>query len=417
MGDSRRRSRGGNAARHRWQGTHPVTGGRWSLTAQTHGDLAELIARARRIGHELRAGTISLEQALARCDELVGRRAAIVARLITFGEAWRAYVETQVHPHTRSKLASVWKHHLSILDATPVASLTDAKLDELVATWLRAGLAPKYIRNTLWAFLAAAVRHAKRARRIERLPWDEFKPPRGVVRRRPAAATKPDHLAAVIAEARKDDALEEARGKLGDLHCRIGVLGLAGMRNGEGAGLGWDRVDFDADTITIEFQALDQWQKHYPEKTRPDIPTKNAKEAGPLVQRMHPDCRVLLLEQRERLKRLGWYRADGPVFPTAGGAWRKNANCIYPEDMKAIAIRAGVPNAARWVTHSLRHSFSTLELRGGGAPRDVQRRTGHASLAQLEQYVHDAPGELAASAIGRVLGGPTGKTSDGNKPP
>jgi integrase len=423
MGDSRRRSRGGNASRHRYQGVHPVTGARWSLTAKTAGDLAELVARSRRIGHELRAGVLSPEQAMSACDELARGRAN-VARLITFGAAWRDYVATQVHPDTKSKLGSIWKHYLAPFDQTPCASFTDGKLAELVARWREAGLAPKYITHTIWAFLSAAIRHAKRSRKIERLPWDEFKPPRAIVRRRPAAATKTEHLARCIVVARGDDELEEARGHLGDMHRRIGVLCLSGMRSGEGAGLAWDHVDFDGDMLTIEFQALDQWQKHFPDKTRPDFPTKNAKTTGPLVQRMHPDVKRLLLEQREALRARGWYRDDGPVFPTRGGAWRKNANCIYPEDMKAIAIRAGIPNAARWVTHSLRHSNATLELRSGGIPRDVQKRIGHSTLRQLEQYVHDIAG--AASAIPSVLGeldapdvapAPVGKPTHERPPP
>jgi integrase len=427
MGDRRRLSRGGSASRHRWQGIHPVTGARFSLTARTAGDLAELVARARRIGHELRAGVVSLEQANTQCEELT-RGKTRVHRLIVLGDAWRDYVATQIHPDTRGKLGSVWKHYLAPLEHVPVASFTDGKLEELVAKWMGAGLSPKYVTHTIWAFLSAAIRHAKRARKIERLPWDEFRPPRAIVRRRPAAATKVEHVARCIAVARADDALEEARGNLGDMHRRIGVLCLSGMRNGEGAGLGWDHVDFETELLTIAVQAIDQWQKHFPEKTRPDFHTKNAKASGPLVQRMHPDVKRLLLAQRDALRARGWYRDDGPVFPTRGGAWRKNANCIYPEDMKAIAIRAGIPNAARWVTHSLRHSNATLELRSGGIPRDVQKRIGHSTLRQLEAYVHDISG--AASAIPSVLdeladlddpgdapATVAGKTADGRPPP
>lgn len=396
---------------------HPVTGARWSLSARTAGELAELVARAHRIGHDFRAGKLTSEEAIGECAFVQTGKVPRV-RVLTFGEAWRAYEPTLVHPHVKSKAASVWKHHLVELDGELVVTFNDARLEALVRRWTEKGLAPKTIRSTLWAFFSAAIRHARRSRRIERLPWETFQPPRAIVRRRPAAATKIEELAAIVAVARRDDEIEETRGKLGDLARRVLVLALCGMRNGEGAGLGWDAVDFDGNTVTVAYQAIDQWQRHYPKKKRPDIPVKNPQLSRPLVQQLHPDARDALLEQREALRARGWYRHDGPVFPTTGGAWRKNANCIYPEDAKALAKRAGVPNAARWVTHSLRHSNASLELAGGAAPRAVQQRLGHSSLRMLDQYAHG--GEGAPSAIPRLdlaLRRDAGKPSDEEDPP
>lgn len=405
-------ARPSNKKSHRAQIVHPVTGAaRWSLTARTHGDLAELVARARRIGHDFRTGKLTEQEALAACTLLqTGKPAPSARRVPTVREAWDAYVATIVHPHTRSKAGSVWKILDELVGDELVANLNDARLDTLVANLRRRGYAPKYIRNSIWAFLSAAVRHAKRAKVIAALPWDEFRPPRGRVTRRPSAARTLDDVNAIVRRARVWDENSRARGELDDLARRVIVLVLCGLRNGEGAGLGWDHVDLERGLLTIEHQALDQWRTHWPERTRPDFPTKNAKQRGPLVQRLHPDALAALVEQKGELERRGWYRPDGPVFPTRGGAWRNNANCIYPEDAKALAVEAGISHAARFVTHSYRHTFTSLELLSGGSARATQQRTGHASIAQLEQYAHG--GELAPSAIGRLeLDSSSGKTN------
>ena len=122
----------------------------------------------------------------------------------------------------------------------------------------------------------------------------------------------------------------------------------------------------------------------------------------------------MLREHRARLRKLALYREDGPVFPSpstgalarmsAGPVWRPNANALYPEDVRRWAIEAGVPDARRWVTHSLRHSFQRLELRAGASTRAVQARARHASIAQTEGYLEDLELERAraSSPIGAL---------------
>ena len=410
-------------SRKRWQGTNPITGARMSLEAKTAGDLAELVARARRIGHELRAGTLTEEQAHAQIAMLKSGRIAL-PRLVRLRDIWPGYLATLTHPPTKAKAVSTWKILEPELGAELVAEIHDGRLDRAFATWTAKGYSSSYVTKTIWAFLAAAVTHAKRAKIIARLPWDEPRPPKVITKRRPSAATELEELAAIVAAAKVEDLLEEARGRLGDLARRVLVLCLCNLRSGEGAGLGWDHVDFARGLISIEFQALDQWRTHYPDKTRPDFKTKNAKKKGPLVMRLHPDALEALTEQKRALEARGWYREDGPVFPTKNGAWRLNANCIYPEDARRIAVAAGIPHAARFVTHSFRHTGASLEMGAGANPLATIKRTGHSTIRQLEQYGHTR--DLPASAIPRLPAiveraaaeeSAEGKTEDANAPP
>lgn len=426
MAKSRRRAP--PRRRYRCNVVHPITSKVIKLEERTRADLEHAKDRFHELRDALRFGKLSPEAFGAQL-ELLRSGKLREHSLPTVAEVWRAYVATVTHPSTKSKLGSAWKLLEPLIGSELVVALTDARLREFVAALEVQGYSSSYITKTCWAFLSAAVNHAKDARVIERLPWENFQPPRVVsVGQRPGA-TAIEHVAALALAAREEDEADRKRyegatekqrkawrlSPLFDFEERVTVLTLGGFRNGEGAGLGWDHCDFDRELLTIAVQALDQWRKHWPEKTRPDFPTKNAKtEGGPLVQRMHPDLKIALLEQRAKLEALGWYRPDGPVFPTYDGGWRRNGNCIYPEDLRRIAIASGIPNAEAWVTHSTRHSFTTLELAGLGDPKKVIGRTGHASIRQLEPYVHAE--KAIASGIPR-LSGHLGKPKHEEPPP
>jgi hypothetical protein len=72
---------------------------------------------------------------------------------------------------------------------------------------------------------------------------------------------------------------------------------------------------------------------------------------------------------------------------------------LIPEKMKQFAREAGFPRPELWTVHSLRHSFASLEVKSSGDLKRTQERTGHASVRQLEGYLHATGGFLGDTAI------------------
>lgn len=388
------------ARTYRTEIPHPLTGRpRWTLTAPTYGELADRVHAARAVGATVLAGRMTLEAGFAALDRV--RRGLPAASTALLVDAWRAYESTLANPVTAKKAGAIYRRMVAPTFGadTWCAELSDAALATWVADLERRGYAPKTIRAG-WALLAAALRHARRAHLIERLPFVDFRAPRAQVLRPRAACTTLAELEALAAAAAELDARRATWRPLGDLSRRLLVVALLGLRNGEAAALGWDHVDLRAGVVTVVHTARDDWRAREPERTRPDFPTKGRSVHR---QKLHPTALELLAAQRVELERLGWYRSDGPVFPDVlTGAWRPNNSVIDYREMRRVVELArarglAVPAGVLCV-HALRHSMVSLELAHGAAPRALQRRIGHASLEQLDAYAHDGAA-LPASAI------------------
>jgi integrase/recombinase XerC len=74
--------------------------------------------------------------------------------------------------------------------------------------------------------------------------------------------------------------------------------------------------------------------------------------------------------------------ADNPLFYGARGA-RLNPG-ILQRTMRSLRADLGLPETA--TPHSLRHSFATSLLAGGGDLRTIQELLGHASLSTTQRY-------------------------------
>lgn len=75
---------------------------------------------------------------------------------------------------------------------------------------------------------------------------------------------------------------------------------------------------------------------------------------------------------------------DGPLFPTRTGK-RLDQPAAF-RLVRALAVAAGVDNAARLSPHSLRHAFVTLSLDAGVPLREVQDAAGHADPRTTRRY-------------------------------
>lgn len=136
--------------------------------------------------------------------------------------------------------------------------------------------------------------------------------------------------------------------------------------------MGWDHILFDNAPLAemrIWYRTRTGWRERNPNWKRPlDTPKMNKRR----TQNLHPAVVQVLQLHRERLERLGWYKPDGPVFPGRAGEWRTSSNIMTNPVFRKIVTLAGLPNPTKWVVHSTRHSFGTLEAQVAVATGDVK---------------------------------------------
>jgi len=396
----RRRDYQVTSAGYRSELVHPADPARRVVVhASSRDELFARVAWLRELRRDVRIGKRSPHE-VARLVER-GRQ-----RPLTVKDAWTEWLATQ-SPADRRKADSILLHQIGpclttgALDAG-LWTLTEPVMRGLELAMLGKGYAPKTVKGAV-ALLAAAARLAVRTHHLEAAPFGAWTPLPAAVRAEREAAREPGELAALVRQARAVDEKRWAAGGLGDLSYRVITLALCALRNGEGAGLGWDDVDLARGTLVVRHQALDSWTRDYPTWARPLSPVKGRKKAHHMIA-LHPDARRALEAQRAQLEELGIFEAAGPVFPARArhavtAWWRRNANCIRPDEFKRLVERAKLPHPERWCPHSLRHSAATLEIASGADPRSAQARTGHASLDQLEQYVHTRTRGLVPSRI------------------
>lgn len=368
---------------YRYQYTDPLTGERKSIYAPSR---AELESRCRRLGiirADLRWGLDPREA------ERQLRPA--VQRELRVSDAWDLYLPT-LSVRTRLAAARVWRNALSPLGDVFCWELTEARM----AAWLQTmrasggrhgtGRAPKTIRQA-YDMLSAALRRARAC--PSGLPWGDWRPPSAREPQQSRECCRSlEEFCALLLAARTTDETRWSRGHYSDLTAVVAVIGLTGIRNAEAAGLGWDQVLVDSDPalIRIVWQAPKGWHLTHP-SDRPRLPPKGGK---PHTQLLHPTAVSALRGQREQLRRFGRYADDGPVFPRSrAGGWRTGGKVLDSAVFRALVRSAGLPTPARWCVHSLRHTFSSLELVANqGDLRATQARTGHASLESLIPYLH-----------------------------
>lgn len=367
--------------------THPITGERVTLSSHSLGDLMERRGRleALRRDYEIRAACPACGAELAS----PGVRAAIAdayrrerdrnagagARSrLTLKTAWNRYAEAAPREQ-RKKLRACWRHMVDgfLGPETPLLALDERRVCAWMAALEKEGYATASIRNCFFMLVGAYARAARAGLVPRALPWGAARPPR-IVRTREARRLEPGDVVRLAA----------ALGGLGAQSGRLVLFAaLTGLRNGELAGLGWD--DERRGVLTVRHQALDEWRRLYPGKTRPDFPVKGRRVRH---QKLHPQAARVLEAQRSALLASGGYSPTGPVWPAHDGGWKRNATALRAEVMQRAARRAGLDPKGIFA-HALRHAAATWELDGGADLLTAQSRMGHASArTTAETYAH-----------------------------
>lgn len=376
---------------YRKQVTHPVTGKRAWVSAATPAELEARVVELRRLRLGLRAGDDPSVVCGQMARRVIDRRT--IAQRFTAQQA-----EYPATGETRAKRRATWDQRL----ARSFGSLTAAACSrDVMRSWLAdmqaRDYAPKTIEDAFYV-LKTLVNRAVEDGEIARIPWGDWRPPKGVPRRTRRAAGNVETLSALLHAAREYDARQRGRRDHNSVLTILLVLTLTGIRQAEAAALSWADLELDGEPalVRVRYQARPGWRSRS-RSTRPEDATKSRRQH---VQRLHATVVETLKLHRALLQRVGLYRVDGPVFPTTTGGYRTRL-VLPPRDVRAVVELAGLPNASEWTTHSTRHSFATLELiASSGDLRATAERTGHADIQTLKAYIHEGAGvTLGASAL------------------
>ncbi|WP_437713887.1 hypothetical protein WMF45_48200 [Sorangium sp. So ce448] len=387
--------------------TDPRDGKRKWIWGKTPGEVLTRIELIRKQIEDAKLGIISHE-------EFVQRAQAGIEGLLTVQKAWESHVAA-LSPRWAPKAKGYWRRYLKPrFEDCAAAHLTEDRMrqwDEWMLTHRvrRRGemrpLAEKTIKN-VFDLLKAAFNRAIGNKRLASLPWGKWAPKGGGNGPEREACRSTTELLLLVRAATARDARTRAFRGFADLAYRVLVAALSGLRQGELAGLGWDDFDnLDGEIpvlgtrvfLRVRHQAIDGWRLANPAWTRPLTPPKDrdGDDQADKPQELHPVAVWALRQQREQLRARGWYRLNGPVFPATWGKrpgdWRSCGQAIDPErEIRAVVRAAGLPDPERWVTHSLRHTFATLELAAvlasTGDVRAVQERTRHRDRRTLEGF-------------------------------
>ena len=196
----------------------------------------------------------------------------------------------------------------------------------------------------------------------------------------------PDEIQRFLAAAYQEDA---------QTHVLYATALYTGLRQGELAGLRWADVDFERRMIQVARSF--------------DGPTKSGRTRHvPILDPLLPILR-------------GWrLRAPGLlVFANRDGRMFGRSARAFQEVLHRALKRAGFPERTgrggrverHIVFHSLRHTFASHWVMGGGDIFRLQRILGHQSIAMTMRYAHLAPDAFEGDygRLGPAAPDPTGR--------
>ncbi|MFE0458241.1 tyrosine-type recombinase/integrase [Kitasatospora sp. NPDC058965] len=181
------------------------------------------------------------------------------------------------------------------------------------------------------------------------------------------------------------------------------VMAGCGLRLGEAMGLSRDRIDFRAQTITVDRQVAgdgDTGSGKFGAQRLRHIKWRDEDDHGRVVPL--PDAVALGL--RRHLKQHGTWGPEELLFCN-----KTRTGFLYPEYWyQSVWMPAlSAARVAYFKTHCLRHFFASSLLAQGVPMTEVSAWLGHSSVSVTEEYyahlMPDAPGR-ARAAIDAALG-------------
>ncbi|MBK8255583.1 MAG: hypothetical protein IPK82_23335 [Polyangiaceae bacterium] len=368
---------------------------------------AEAIAAAeawRRLRRDARDGLIStaeLNQKLRLSER---------GTVLTVHEIWHTYISAFAEVRKRA-LKYHWKNHYAKhfgdLAAEELTAERFGKWEEWEAQKPAGRTGKDTSRSTiqtLFALMRAAYGKRVENGELQRVPWGKWKPTgqfgRPAEEREALRSVK--EVALVLEAARVHDERLRSWGHYSDAQARIAVMLLNGDRQGEAGAKAWD--DFKEKdgrrVLETKRQVRDGWKTDHPTWPRPlDVP--KSRSAGENV--CHPTLEKILLDLQKYQRARGIYRPDGPMFPARHGGWRESRTTVEPSLFRKLLTAAGLQHLGvdieRFVTHSARHTFGTLEALHSQDIKATADRIRHRDQEVTAMYMKRGGRSLPASAI------------------
>ena len=349
-------------------GIYEEPGGTWRAIVYINGKAHKRRAATREAAEALRQQLLA--QRSAGID-VGGGGQTLAAWLVT----WQAAKERNLRERSQANNRRLIDGYLMpLLGTTPLNKL---KADKLQATLHRVQddivkeSGGRYTGARTVQALAQLLRASLDLARTRRLI--AHNPMEGVARPSYSAAEK-EPLSDVQLQAFLNKAHEHPLAALWRLYA------LLGLRRGEGLGVRWDDLDFDAGIIHIKQQV-----QEIDGKPTLGEPKYTSARTLPLPAACVESLRELRAAQmRLRLKRAKTYQDQGLVFANRDGGPLWPSNVL--EAFYTLRAAAGAPPSA--TIHTLRHTLATLLDECGASEALKAGILGHGKRSVTQRYTH-----------------------------
>lgn len=356
-------------------GFDPVTGRRRRVQQTVHGSKRDAERALARLVVEVEGGML-VDLSRERLDSYLVKQFLEKAR-------------TRLRPETWVRYESLIRIHISpAIGSIPLSKVRPQHVDQMMRAMAKGGGAPSSVRQA-YRVLSRALKEAVRLQLIPANPAERVDPPR--VGRADLEVPTRATLTALL-------------GSMAGTRWAVPIAFdiATGLRRGELLGLRWSAIDFDGQTVRVNWEL----QRHKGKGLVFVEPkTNRARRQVELGDDVIAMLREWRRSQSERRLLLGeaWVNLD-VVFDMGDGS--PIDPDYFTKACKRTFLAAGLSPRVR--LHDLRHAFGTLLFEAGVHPKLASAALGHASESftmAVYQHLIGGPGDQVARAISDALPG------------